>query len=322
MTDELDSSIERHWSYHVPPVSAIAALEAIVRLGSFAEAAAELNRTPSAVSHAIRDIERKAGVALFSRVGRKVSLTPVGKLYAQDMEAAIDALKRGTRTLQRQADEPAIRVSAPPLIVATLLIPHMAEFEAANPPFTLKINTANQAVNFAADEADVGVRFMQQDDAGLHSTPLAPVWSVPVCSPHYMRKHKIQGARDLRKADLIKVQQAPDSWQRYFEYLGVKPDKGQNVHTFDSTVSALEAARQGLGVVLGMFPLVGAYPGYGTQLLRVPADALEYPYSYRVVCRDFASQLPKIKVFRAWLAATFLSMTDRYAAGFGIRVRD
>ncbi|CDG22154.1 LysR family transcriptional regulator [Xenorhabdus poinarii G6] len=56
--------------------------EAVIKTGSFSKAAERLNKTQSAISHAISDLEKKFGVLLFVRNGRKVNLTHHGiKVY-------------------------------------------------------------------------------------------------------------------------------------------------------------------------------------------------------------------------------------------------
>ncbi|TNE85896.1 MAG: LysR family transcriptional regulator [Deltaproteobacteria bacterium] len=53
-------------------------LDAIDRCASFAEAAHELHRVPSAVSYAVRQAEEEAGFPIFDRSARKASFTPAG----------------------------------------------------------------------------------------------------------------------------------------------------------------------------------------------------------------------------------------------------
>ncbi|OBU11384.1 LysR family transcriptional regulator [Morganella psychrotolerans] len=57
---------------------------AIAENASLAEAAAQLNLTPSALSHGIRELECKTGISLIKRTGQKTSLTIAGThLYEQ-----------------------------------------------------------------------------------------------------------------------------------------------------------------------------------------------------------------------------------------------
>lgn len=57
---------------------------AIAENASLAEAAVQLNLTPSALSHGIRELECKTGISLIKRTGQKTSLTIAGThLYEQ-----------------------------------------------------------------------------------------------------------------------------------------------------------------------------------------------------------------------------------------------
>lgn len=68
------------------------ALIAVVESGSFAEAARNLHRTQSTISHAIRELEERLAVEVFTTEGRRAVLTPAGQV-----------LYRRARTLLREA---------------------------------------------------------------------------------------------------------------------------------------------------------------------------------------------------------------------------
>jgi DNA-binding transcriptional LysR family regulator len=55
------------------------AFATLARVCSFTQAARELNLTQSAVSHAIKSLEKDLGVRLFERMGRKVTITRAGQ---------------------------------------------------------------------------------------------------------------------------------------------------------------------------------------------------------------------------------------------------
>src|SRR5690606_5540182 len=61
-------------------LDALRVLDAIARRGSFAAAAQELDRAPSAISYSIQKLEEDTGVLLFDRSGRKARLTAAGEL--------------------------------------------------------------------------------------------------------------------------------------------------------------------------------------------------------------------------------------------------
>src|SRR5713226_2759820 len=80
----------------LPPLHALRAFEAAARHLSFAQAAAELNLTPSAISHQIRHLEESLGSRLFERRHRSLELTPIGRIYAPLVRSAFDQLAQAT----------------------------------------------------------------------------------------------------------------------------------------------------------------------------------------------------------------------------------
>jgi DNA-binding transcriptional LysR family regulator len=77
------------------------ALDAIVRTGSFAAAATELHKVPSAISYNIQGLEAALGVDVFDRTRRKSVLTREGQRL---LEASREVLDRA-RNLDRVASE-------------------------------------------------------------------------------------------------------------------------------------------------------------------------------------------------------------------------
>lgn len=82
-------------------LEAIAVIDAIARRGSFAAAAAELGKVPSALTYTVRRIEESLDVLLFDRRGKRAQLTPAG----------LELLTQG-RLLLQAADALAGRVRA------------------------------------------------------------------------------------------------------------------------------------------------------------------------------------------------------------------
>src|SRR3972149_4376792 len=72
-------------------LDALQAMDAIERLGSFAAAAAELHRVPSALTYTVQKLEQDLGVALFDRSGHRAQLTPAGRELMQEGRALLRA---------------------------------------------------------------------------------------------------------------------------------------------------------------------------------------------------------------------------------------
>jgi DNA-binding transcriptional LysR family regulator len=69
------------------------AFATLARVCSFTQAAKELSLTQSAVSHAIKALEKDLGVRLFERMGRKVTITPAGKQLLQHTDVILAEMK-------------------------------------------------------------------------------------------------------------------------------------------------------------------------------------------------------------------------------------
>lgn len=75
-------------------LDAIQVLDAIDRRGSFAAAAGELHRVPSAITYSVRQLEESLGVVLFDRSGHRAVLTEAGR----------ELISEGRRLLRAAAD--------------------------------------------------------------------------------------------------------------------------------------------------------------------------------------------------------------------------
>jgi DNA-binding transcriptional LysR family regulator len=75
-------------------LDAIQVLDAIDRKGSFASAASELHRVPSAITYSVQQLEEGLGVELFDRRGHRAVLTAAGR----------ELLAEGRRLLRAAAD--------------------------------------------------------------------------------------------------------------------------------------------------------------------------------------------------------------------------
>jgi len=97
------AELPRAWHRELPRLPALTALrafEAAARHESFSRAATELFVTHGAVSHQVRALEEELGQPLFARNGKRVSLTPAGRVYAERVRDALLQIAEATRALQ------------------------------------------------------------------------------------------------------------------------------------------------------------------------------------------------------------------------------
>jgi DNA-binding transcriptional LysR family regulator len=75
-------------------LDALEVLDAIDRKGSFAAAANELFRVPSAISYTVQKLEQDLDVVLFRKEGRKAVLTQAGKVLLEQGREILEATER------------------------------------------------------------------------------------------------------------------------------------------------------------------------------------------------------------------------------------
>jgi len=111
-------------------LDALQALEAIARRGSFAAAAEELHRVPSAITYTVQKLEQDLDIPLFDRSGHRAALTPAGEALLQEgrhLLRAADALESHVRRVAT-GFEAQLRIAVSDLLPLTLVYPLIADF--------------------------------------------------------------------------------------------------------------------------------------------------------------------------------------------------
>ncbi|TRX54574.1 LysR substrate-binding domain-containing protein [Thalassomonas sp. M1454] len=85
-------------------LDALKVLDAIERKKSFAAAADELFRVPSAISYTVNKLEEDLGVALFDRSKRRAELTTVGNMIVEQGRLILKATDELTHMAKQSAD--------------------------------------------------------------------------------------------------------------------------------------------------------------------------------------------------------------------------
>jgi DNA-binding transcriptional LysR family regulator len=175
-------------------------LDAIVRTGSFAGAARELHRVPSAVSYAVQALEEGIGVALFDRSGHRASLTAAGRHLLAE---ARDLLARARKlddlaTILGDGWEPDLQIVVDGVVPVTPLLDALAVFGARALPTQIRIDVEYQdgvLERFDRDQAQFMIALGLEDGGRLKGTPLAPLEMVLVAAP----AHPLAAARGLTR---------------------------------------------------------------------------------------------------------------------------
>lgn len=111
-------------------VESLLVLDAIADRGSYALAAEQLNKVPSALSYIVQKLEEQLDVTIFQREGRRSVLTPAGKhLLAEgrNILLAINKISEQTKEIAH-GWEPKIRIALDSIIDSSQVFTVLAKF--------------------------------------------------------------------------------------------------------------------------------------------------------------------------------------------------
>jgi LysR family glycine cleavage system transcriptional activator len=286
----------------IPPMKALVALEAAMRLGSFSLAAQELSVTPGAVGQQIQKLEDWLGVALFVRQIRQVTPTVEGRAYFARIQPALLEIIHASRRL-RERHNKGVRLSMPPSFAAKWFAPRMADFLQAHPGIALSLNTTTTLVDFEFDAVDLAVRYFDGIDPQLAVQLLYTDEARAYCSPAYAKKWKLKRPEDFQSATLLHNTLHPHwrVWLTRFSSLADAQIEAINGIQFDQSLMAIEAAVHAQGLVLTSPILVEAELAEGS--LVEPFDkALPLSNGYYLVHPKAEELQPAVKSLQAWMA--------------------
>jgi DNA-binding transcriptional LysR family regulator len=168
---------------------------------SFRAAATDLGVTPSAVSQAVRALEARLGVALFTRTTRSVGLTEAGQRFLERARPAFQEIIAARNAASDFAAKPSglLRLAVPRAVVPVVLRPLLASFCAAHPEVSVEISASEELVDLAKDGFDAGIRlgeFIASDMVAVRLTPSFRL--IVVASPSYL----VRAGRPRKPADL------------------------------------------------------------------------------------------------------------------------
>jgi DNA-binding transcriptional LysR family regulator len=280
----------------------IEAFLSVARHRSFRKAAAELGVTPSAMSQAVRALERRIGAALFMRTTRSVGLSEAGERFLSRAKPAFEELVAAAEIARDLGQRPAglLRLTVPRAVVPILLEPLIASFCQANPEVEVEIAVSEELVDIAAGGFDAGIRlgqFIAADMVAVRLTPPFPL--VAVGSPEYLRRRgRPERIEDLRQHSCLRMRRTNGSIAPWSFVSGNKPIEAivagpLIAHDFPTLLGAA-VEDMGLAQVPGPIAAGAVKAGKLVHLLErfaplVPGVFLYYPSRHQM--------MPKLRAF-------------------------
>ncbi len=295
----------------LPSLNALRAFEAAARHESFTLAAGELFVTHAAISRHIRDLEEWLAVDLFSRTGRGVVLTEVGRQYAHRLSPLFDELAGATREVMASARIRRLSVTVDPSLASRWLIPRLGIFSDAHPDIELMIDPNPNVVDIASSEFDLGLRLGQGGWDDVDLIRLADFDTFPVCSPKLIEGEQVISPAQLSEYTLIHSY-SRQWWTDWLQGAGVEGVDGTRGPMFQNYL-AIEAAEAGQGFALADMVLATDSLAEG-WLVRPFDQIVKEPGGYFLVRAKGSKETPAARAFREWVLAEMAGTQRRFAA--------
>jgi len=192
-----------------------------------------------------------------------------------------------------------LTIGVGPTFAMRWLIPRLPEFQRDHPALELRIVTASTAAE----------QFRMDVDAVISGPSRQPGWPgkrflgearLPLLSPDLMKRCPLQAPADLGRHTLLHAATLREAWPRWLVAAEVPDLRPARDQVFEHFYFAIQAALEGLGVVMGPLALVADELREG-RLLAPFSEPVLRTRGYFVYAPAATSTARAVAVLREWL---------------------
>ncbi len=301
----------------LPPLNAIKAFEAAARHGSFTRAAVELCVTHGAVSRQIRALEEWLGVKLFVRTSRNAVATEAGAALLNETGPTLDWLAAAAERVRERRFQQSLRVAALPTFAMRWLIPRLPAFQRDHPEIEVRLITASTAAEQFQMEADIVLSGPARRPGWISERFMGEA-RLPLLSADLMTRRPLRRPTDLARHTLLHSETLRDAWPRWLAANGITDLAPERDQVFEHFYFAIQAALDGLGVMMGPIALVGKELQSGRLVMPWPEPALR-SRGYFMYMPEARRNAPAVAALRQWLLHAGQATEAEYPAYLAVR---
>lgn len=280
------------------------------------EAAEALHVAQSAVSRQISNLEEELGVKLFIREGRRVKVTPIGRLFLERMNQAMNVIDNAKLEVEEYLDpeQGTIRIAFPISMAAYTLPTAVVAFRKQYPKVKFKLKQAtyleliNGVVNGDFNMALIGP--VPRNEPKLKSEILFTEKIVALVPIHHpFANYKSLMLRELKEESIILLPEGyilRDIIVKACESQGFTPEVSFEGDDIDA-LKGLAAA--GLGITL--IPEITLMDHVPPSTVRIPVEEPMIPRTVGVIIPGERPLLPAEELFYQFLKKIFTRL-DRF----------
>lgn len=307
---------------------ALTMMDAIARCGSFAAAARELGKVPSALTYSVRQLEEALDVLLFDRSSRQARLTAAGQELRQEGRRLLQEMDAVANRVRRVASgwEAELVIGVDDIVSVPTMFELVEAFcgalgdDTQGPATRLRLRTevlAGTWESLVSGQVDLAIGISGQfvNPGGIELAPIGPLDFAFCVAPHHPLA---KVGEPLTDAQLVhhRAVAVADTAQRIGR-LTVNLLPGQDVLTVSTMRGKLEALLRGLGCGYLPEPLARPHIEAGhlvhcATARATPRAELHYAWRAEHGCAGLG------KALQWWLAqlerpATRAALLERHA---------
>lgn len=199
----------------------------VVEAGSFAAAARALGVNTSVTSKHVSALEAELGAKLLIRGTRRLELTEAGAAYVRHCARVVEEVEHARQAVVEMQSTPRgrLRVSAPPGLIAGLVVPWLPEFRQRFPLIELDVSASNRFVDLAEEGYDLALRVTDALQPNVVARKLADMSVVACAAPSYLDRRGVpREPMDLLQHDCLQFTPPGLMSASVFEKDGVRVD--------------------------------------------------------------------------------------------------
>jgi len=292
----------------VPSANSLFTFEAVARLGSFSDAANELNVTQPAVSRSISGLEGHLGYRLFKRHGRWIRMTQNGDKLFRATSTAFNTISDSMMEIEHLKEYyETVTISMSPAAVNYWFIPRIEEFRRKFPTICLNFLDYGKDSDGITGKVDLGIRLSNPRDADMHRWPFADEKIMALCSPDYIAAN---GSLDQLTNTVVGKNSGTHTFiewsnqrfglDEFFNATGLHMPENPLFIKFADYSSILQSAIQGQGIALAWLTESSKQIIDG-NLVPACAQVVKTGRRYHILASNLTPMRPAVEEVRDWL---------------------
>lgn len=285
----------------LPSLSALQAFDSAARHMSFTRAADDLMMTQSGVSRQINQLESFLGLRLFERTGSRLTLTDIGRSYAEEVKQTLDRIEEiSIDAVRGRKANISVMFGSYPTLISRWLIPRLQHFVTQYPNTPLE--TIEMQANADIEKTAVDIAILR----GTGAWPNARVKElfkeelVVVAAPSLIAKYGDIERLDFERLPTLQNASRPSLWLSWLRATGGHYNGAIQGIRFPHHEMLIQAAVNGLGLALVPIHYIDSELRSGAlvPLFGAPVESGE---SYWTVIPENKAHKPNLLKIRDWL---------------------